>query len=145
MSIKTAESVWHGSLTEGSGHLKTESGKLDTDYAWKSRAEDGPGGGGTNPEELIGAAHAGCFNMALSHMLNDAGHAPEELKTVAHVTFDKVGDGFGITGIKLVLTAKVPGMSADDFQKHANNAKEGCPVSKALSATPIELEATLAS
>ena len=141
MSVKTANSVWHGSLTEGSGHLKTQSGKLDVDYAWKSRAEDGPG---TNPEELIGAAHAGCFNMALSHMLNEAGHAPEELKTVAHVSFGKEGDGFAITGIKLVLNAKVPGMSADDFQKHANNAKEGCPVSKALKATPITLEATLA-
>ena len=141
MSVKTAESIWHGSLTEGSGHLKTQSGKLDVDYAWKSRAEDGPG---TNPEELIGAAHAGCFNMALSHMLNEAGHAPEELKTVAHVSFGKEGDGFAITGIKLVLNAKVPGMSADDFQKHANNAKEGCPVSKALKATPITLEATLA-
>ena len=142
MSTKTAESVWHGSLTEGSGHLKTQSGKLDVDYAWKSRAEDGPG---TNPEELIGAAHAGCFNMALSHMLNDAGHAPERLHTVAHVKFDKVGDGFGITNIKLVLKAKVPGMSEADFKQHAENAKTGCPVSKALSATPIELDASLES
>ena len=141
MSVKTAEAVWHGSLMEGSGHLKTQSGKLDTDYAWKSRAEDGPG---TNPEELIGAAHAGCYSMALSHMLADAGHAPERLHTKAHVTFDKVGDGFGITKIKLVLDAKVPGMDEAEFKKHAQKAKEGCPVSKALSAVPIELEATLA-
>lgn len=142
MSVKTADAVWKGSLTEGQGHLKTESGKLDTDYAWKSRAEDGPG---TNPEELIGAAHAGCYSMALSHMLADAGHAPERLHTKAHVTFDKVGDGFGITGIKLVLDAKIPGISEAEFQKHAEAAKEGCPVSKALKAVPIELEATLAS
>ena len=141
MSVKTAEAIWHGSLMEGSGHLKTQSGKLDTDYAWKSRAEDGPG---TNPEELIGAAHAGCYSMALSHMLADAGHAPERLHTVAHVTFDKVGDGYGITKIKLVLDAKVPGMDAAEFKKHAEKAKEGCPVSKALKAVPIELEATLA-
>ena len=141
MSVKTAEAVWKGSLMEGEGHLKTQSGKLDTDYAWKSRAEDGPG---TNPEELIGAAHAGCYSMALSHMLADAGHAPERLHTVAHVTFDKVGDGYGITGIKLVLDAKVPGMDAAEFKKHAEKAKEGCPVSKALKAVPIELEATLA-
>ena len=141
MSVKTAEAVWKGSLMEGSGHLKTQSGKLDTDYAWKSRAEDGPG---TNPEELIGAAHAGCYSMALSHMLADAGHAPERLHTVAHVTFDKVGDGYGITKIKLVLDAKVPGMDAAEFEKHAEKAKEGCPVSKALKAVPIELEATLA-
>ena len=141
MSVKTAEAVWKGSLMEGSGHLKTQSGKLDTDYAWKSRAEDGPG---TNPEELIGAAHAGCYSMALSHMLADAGHTPERLHTVAHVTFDKVGDGFGITKIKLVLDAKVPGIDAAEFKKHAQMAKENCPVSKALSAVPIELEATLA-
>jgi osmotically inducible protein OsmC len=141
MSVKTAEAVWKGSLTEGSGHLKAESGKLDTDYAWKSRAEDGPG---TNPEELIAAAHAGCYSMALSHMLADAGHAPERLHTVGKVTFDKVGDGFGITKIKLILDAKVLGISEEDFQKHAQAAKTGCPVSKALS-VPIELEATLSS
>ncbi len=142
MSVKTADAVWKGSLTEGQGHLKTESGKLDVDYAWKSRAGDGPG---TNPEELIGAAHAGCYSMALSHMLAEAGHAPERLHTVAHVTFDKVGDGFGITGIKLVVDAKVPGIDAAEFKKHAEKAKTDCPVSKALSATPITLKATLTS
>ena len=140
MSIKTAESVWQGSLTEGSGHLKTQSGKLDVDYAWKSRAEDGPG---TNPEELIGAAHAGCFNMALSHMLAGAGHKPERLHTKAEVKFEKVGEGFGITGITLRLDAKVPGLDEAEFKKHADNAKANCPVSKALS-VPITLEAKLA-
>ena len=141
MSVKTAEAMWNGSLMEGSGHLKTESGKLDTDYAWKSRAEDAPG---TNPEELIGAAHAGCYSMALSHALAEAGHAPERLHTKAEVSFGKQGDGFAITGIKLILDAKVPGMDEAEFQKHAEAAKEGCPVSKALKATPITLEATLA-
>ena len=141
MSIKTAQSVWQGSLTEGGGHLKSQSGVLDTDYAWKSRAEDGPG---TNPEELIAAAHAGCFNMALAHMLAEAGHAPDRLHTVAHVKFEKVGEGFGITGITLELDAQVPGLDEAEFRKHANNAKQDCPVSKALALVPIELEAKLA-
>lgn len=141
MPDKTAEAVWQGSLAEGSGHLRTESGKLDTDYAWKSRAEEAPG---TNPEELIGAALAGCYSMALTGMLSKAGHAPDRLQTAAKVTFDKVGDGFGITKIRLALDARVPGISEEDFQKHARAAKEGCPVSKALSA-PIELEAKLST
>ncbi len=139
MSVKTAEAEWHGSLMEGEGHLKTQSGKLDTDYAWKSRAGDGPG---TNPEELIGAAHAGCFSMALAHMLADAGHPPKMLHATANVTFDKVGDGFGITKILLQLEGEVPGLDEAGFKEHANKAKEGCPVSKALKAVPIELEAT---
>ena len=141
MSTKTASAVWNGSLMDGKGHLKTQSGKLDTDYGWKSRSEDGQPG--TNPEELIGAAHAGCFSMALAHMLADAGHAPKQLKTTAKVTFDKVGDGFGITGIRLELEADVPGLSEAEFTKHANAAKSGCPVSKALSAVPITLDAKL--
>ena len=139
MSVKTAEAEWSGSLMEGKGHLKTQSGKLDTDYAWKSRAEDGPG---TNPEELIGAAHAGCFSMALSHMLAEAGHPPKMLHTTANVTFDKVGDGFGITKILLQLEGEVPGIDEAAFKEHANKAKTGCPVSKALASVPIELETT---
>lgn len=142
MSTKRAEAVWHGSLTQGSGHLSTESGKLDTDYAWKSRAEDGKG---TNPEELIGAAHAGCYSMALSHALAEAGHTADELHTKAEVSFGKVDDGFAITGIKLILKAKVPGIDQAKFQELAEGAKTGCPVSKALSATPITLDATLQS
>ena len=124
MSTKTANAIWHGTLTEGSGHLKAESGKLDTDYAWKSRAEDGPG---TNPEELIGAAHAGCFSMALAHALNEAGHPADEIKTEARVHFGEVSDGFAITKIVLDVAAKVPGISDTDFQKHAEDTKTGCP------------------
>lgn len=142
MSVKTAEAEWKGSLTEGAGHLVTQSGKLDVDYAWKSRAEDGPG---TNPEELIGAAHAGCYSMALSHMLTGAGFPPERLHTTAAVTFDKVGDGFGITGIQLSVDGRVPRIDAATFQKHAEKAKTDCPVSKALASVPITLEATLES
>lgn len=142
MPVKTAEAVWKGSLTEGSGHLKSQSGKLDTDYAWKSRSEDSPG---TNPEELLAAAHAGCFSMQLSHMLAQAGHPAERLHTVGHVAFEKAGEGFAIPKIRLVLDAKVPGISEEEFRKHAEGAKTGCPVSKALSAVPIELEATLSS
>ncbi len=140
MSIKTAEAVWTGSLKEGSGHLKTQSGKLDTDYAWKSRADDGPG---TNPEELIAAAHAGCFSMALAHALADAGHKPERLHTVAKVHFEQVAHGFAITKIELVLDAKVTGLSEAQFKDFAEDAKANCPVSKALSAVHIELDANL--
>ena len=141
MSTKYANAVWNGSLTEGTGHLKTQSGKLDVDYAWKSRAEDGPG---TNPEELIAAAHAGCYSMALSHMLTEAGHKPEKLETKAEVKFEKVDDGFGITGIHLTCRGTVPGADEATFKEHAENAKTGCPVSKALSAVPITLDASLA-
>lgn len=140
MSTKTAEAVWNGSLMKGSGHLKTQSGKLDTDYAWASRAEDGPG---TNPEELIGAAHAGCFSMALAHALADAGHAPEQLHTVAKVDFDQVAHGFAITKIQLVLDAKVPDLSEAEFKQFAEDAKANCPVSKALAGVHIELDAKL--
>jgi len=125
---------------EGSGHLKSASGVLDADYNWKSRAENGPS---TNPEELIAAAHAGCFSMALAHALAGAGHTATQIRTKADVTFEKVGEGFGITGIRLTCEAQVPGIDADTFRKHADGAKEGCPVSKALASVPITLEATL--
>lgn len=140
MPTKTAEAVWNGTLVEGTGHLKTQSGKLDTDYSWKSRAEEGPL---TNPEELIAAAHAGCFSMAFSHILTSAGKPPTKISTSAAVQFDKQGDGFAITRIKLKTVAQVTGLSEAEFQKFAGMAKEGCPVSKALSAVPIELEAKL--
>jgi lipoyl-dependent peroxiredoxin len=129
MSLKTAEAVWNGSLTEGKGHLKTQSGKVDVDYEWKSRGGDAPG---TNPEELIAAAHAGCFSMALSHMLAQAGHPPR---------FEKVGDGFGITQIALKTEGQVPGMDEPTFKQHAEKAKTGCPVSKALASVKITLDA----
>lgn len=141
MPLKTANAVWHGSLTEGKGHLKTQSGVLDADYGWKARSEDGQPG--TNPEELIAAAHAGCFSMALSHILTGAGFKPTKLETSAKVSFEKQGDGFAITKIALDLVAEVPNLSQADFGKYTEMAKQGCPVSKALSAVPISLEAKL--
>ena len=138
MPTKTADAVWNGSLMDGKGHLKTASGKVDVDYGWKARAEDGPG---TSPEELIAAAHAGCFSMALSHMLATAGHAPTKIHTTANVTFNKVGDGFAITGIALKTEGTVPGIDEKTFKETAEKAKVGCPVSKALSSVPMTLEA----
>ncbi len=141
MPIKSADAVWKGTLADGSGHLKSQSGKVDLDYSWKSRAEDGPL---TNPEELIAAAHAGCFSMALSHILTGAGHPPTQINTSAKVSFEKQGDGFAITRIMLSSRATVPGISADEFARHAAAAKTGCPVSKALASVPIDLDAQLA-
>jgi osmotically inducible protein OsmC len=138
--IKTAEAVWQGSLAEGKGHLKSQSGVLNVDYGWKSRADEAPG---TNPEELIGAALAGCYSMALSHMLGQAGHTPQRLNTRADVSFEKQGDGFAITGIKLTLNAQVPEIDEKTFRETAEKAKSGCPVSKALTGTKITLEAKL--
>jgi lipoyl-dependent peroxiredoxin len=137
MPNRTAEAVWNGSLAEGSGHLKSQTGVVDADYDWKSRAEQG---GRTNPEELLAAAHAGCFNMALSHALGEAGHEPRRLRTKAHVSFEP---GKGITGIRLETEGEVPGIDEATFRQQAEGAKTGCPVSKALSGVPMELEAKL--
>lgn len=139
MPLKTAQAVWNGSLVDGNGHLKTQSGKVDVDYNWKSRSGDAPG---TNPEELIAAAHAGCFSMALSHMLAEAGTPPTKITTSADVSFDKVEGGFGITKITLKTTGQVPGIDEAKFKEFAEKAKVGCPVSKALSAVPLALEVT---
>jgi len=138
MPVKFADAIWNGSLMDGKGHLKTQSGKLDVDYVWKSRAGEGPE---TNPEELIAAAHAGCFSMALSHILASAGHPPRQIQTKASVTFDKVGDGFAITKIHLKTEASVPGIDEAQFKQMADLAKTGCPVSKALASVPLTLEA----
>lgn len=140
MPKRTADAVWNGTLMEGSGHLKSATGAIDADYNWKSRAEQG---GATNPEELIAAAHAGCFSMALAHGLSKAGHPPRQIRTRAIVSFEKVGEGFGITGIRLETTADVPGIDAAAFKKAAEGAKSNCPVSKALANVPIMLEAKL--
>lgn len=137
MPVKTAHAVWNGSLIEGNGTLKSQSGVLNASYGWKSRAGDAPG---TNPEELIAAAHAGCFSMALSHILSTAGHVPTSISTSAEVTFNQVGDGFAITKILLKAEGKVPGITEAQFKEFANGAKTGCPVSKALASVPIELE-----
>jgi osmotically inducible protein OsmC len=142
MPTRTADAEWTGTLTEGKGHLKSQSGAIDVPYDWRGRTGEGAG---TNPEELIAAAHAGCFSMALSHILTGAGHPPTSIKTSAKVQFDKQGDGFAITGIALTTEAKVPGLDGPGFEKFAQMAKAGCPVSKALSATPITLSAKLAT
>ncbi|MBA1274966.1 OsmC family protein [Stutzerimonas azotifigens] len=137
---KTASAVWQGNLKEGKGTISTESGALkDNPYGFNTRFEGAPG---TNPEELIGAAHASCFSMALSMMLGQAGLTAERIETKAEVTLDKSGEGFAITTIALTLNAKVPGADEAQFQQIANQAKEGCPVSKVLNAE-ISLTATL--
>ncbi|WP_409314078.1 OsmC family protein [Pseudomonas putida] len=137
---KTASAIWQGGLKDGKGLLSTESGALKQNpYGFNTRFEGTPG---TNPEELIGAAHAGCFSMALSMMLGEAGLTAERIDTAAEVTLDKQADGFAITEVHLVLRAKVPGASEAQFLEIANKAKEGCPVSKVLNAK-ISLDAAL--
>ncbi len=139
MPLKTAQAVWNGALADGSGHLKTQSGKVDVDYTWKGRTGEGAG---TNPEELIAAAHAGCFSMALSHIIGEAGHKPTKINTTAEVSFDKVEGGFSITKILLKTEGQVPGIDEAKFKEFAEMAKVGCPVSKALTAVPTSLQVT---
>lgn len=140
---KTASAIWEGGLKDGKGQISTESGALrNTPYGFNTRFEGVPG---TNPEELIGAAHAGCFSMALSMILGDAGLTAERIDTTAEVTLDKKPDGFEITAVHLILKAKVPGASAEQFTELANKAKAGCPVSKVLKGADISLDATLQS
>ena len=138
---RTASAVWTGGLKDGRGTVSTETGALsEKQYSFTSRFENGTG---TNPEELLGAAHAGCFTMAVSGQLGAAGMTAERLKTIATVTLEKQDAGFTITGIHLDLTAKIPGADKNAFQTAANNAKEGCPLSRALKAVPITLDAKL--
>ncbi len=140
--IKNASAVWRGGIKDGGGTISTETGVLrEAPYGFKSRFEDGPG---TNPEELIGAAHAGCFSMALSLMLGEAGLKPEQIDTKAAVTLDKVGDGFEITASHLTVVARIPGADEAKFMEIANKAKAGCPVSKLLKAN-ITMDAKLES
>lgn len=141
MSIKkTASAHWAGDLKTGIGSISTETGVLrEAPYGFKARFE---GGKGTNPEELIGAAHAGCFSMALSMILGEAGLKAESIDTTAEVTLDKQDDGYAITAVHLVLKAKVPGATQQQFDELTTKAKEGCPVSKVLNAK-ITLDATL--
>lgn len=135
---RTASAHWTGGLKDGKGAISTKSGALSSyPYGFASRFE---GVAGTNPEELIGAAHAGCFTMALSLILGEAGLTAESLDTTAEVTLESVDGGFAITAINLKLTAKVPGTDEAAFNDLANKAKSGCPVSKALAAVPITLE-----
>lgn len=137
---KSASAVWNGDIKNGSGTISTQTGVLDeARYGFKSRFEDGPG---TNPEELIGAAHAGCYSMALSLMLGEAGLTPDQIRTRAEVTLDKVDDGFEISAVHLTVRAQVPGADADTFQRIADQAKQGCPVSRVLKAS-ITMDAQL--
>ena len=129
MAARKADAVWTGSLREGAGTVKLGSGLFEGKYSFATRFEEAPG---TNPEELIAAAHAGCFSMALTAGLGRAGFSPKRVHTTANVYLGKVGDGFAITRIELECEAEVPDIDDAAFQEQAKAAKEGCPISKAL-------------
>lgn len=138
---KSASAHWEGDLKQGKGTISTESGALKANpYGFNTRFEDAPG---TNPEELVGAAHAGCFSMAFSMLLGEEGFTPDSIDTKATVTLDKQDGGFAVTAVQLEMTAKIPGISKEQFEEIANKAKAGCPISKLLKAD-ISLEASLA-
>jgi len=141
MPTRTAEAEWKGNLAEGSGSLKVASGAFAGPYSFKSRFEEGEST--TNPEELIGAAHAGCFTMALTAQLSREKFTPTRIHTQAKVKLEKVGDTFSITRIDLETEAQVPGLDDANFQKYADGAKQNCPVSRALAGTEIHLTAKL--
>lgn len=137
---RTGSAVWSGGIKDGKGAISTESGVLKAQpYGFATRFEGVPG---TNPEELLGAAHAACFTMALSLILGEAGLTASEMNTTAKVTLEKVGEGFAITAVHLTLKGKVPGATPASFEELAGKAKAGCPVSKVLNAT-ITMDATL--
>ena len=138
MPLRKAEAEWIGNLTEGSGNLKLGSGAFEGSYSFASRF--GEGEKATNPEELIAAAHAGCFTMAVDAALTKAGFTPTSLHTTASVRLDKVDAGFEITNILLELEGDVPGLAREEFERFAKDAKANCPVSKALAGTKIELQ-----
>jgi osmotically inducible protein OsmC len=138
---RKASAIWHGTIKEGNGTISSESGVLkDTPYSFHTRFEDSKG---TNPEELIAAAHAGCFTMALSGQLTNANLKPESLDTTAEVTMEKTDAGPTVTRIHLTTRAKVPGASKEAFETAANNAKTGCPISRLLKAAEITMDARL--
>ena len=142
MPIRTATAHWEGTLIEGSGVIRTGKGGIESNYSYKSRFEEGDG---TNPEELIGAAHAGCFSMALSKGLADAGHPATAVDTTASVHLDKVDGAMTVTRVDLVTAASAPGLDQAEFAKIAEGAKQNCPISRLLSpGAQITLEASLA-
>jgi osmotically inducible protein OsmC len=142
MPTNTASATWEGGLRQGRGHFTAGSGAFEADYSFRTRFE---GAKGTNPEELIAAAHAACFSMALSAGLEAAGTPPTRVSTTAHCTVEKVGDGFKITKMRLETRGEVPGLDQAGFAKAAEAAKEGCPVSGALKGNvQLELDARLA-
>lgn len=139
--VRKGSAVWNGSLKEGKGTVSTESGVLtNAQYSFSTRFENARG---TNPEELIAAAHAGCFSMALSAQLGNAGITPQSLETTASVTLEKLESGFTVTKIHLDLTARIPGVDKAVFDKAAADAKAGCPISKLLKAAEITLTTKL--
>jgi lipoyl-dependent peroxiredoxin len=139
--VRKASAVWNGSLKEGKGTISTESKVLsNAQYSFSTRFENGVG---TNPEELVAASHAGCFSMALSAQLGNAGITPESIETTAAVTLEKTDAGFTVTKIHLDVTAKIPGVDAAAFQKAAQDAKTGCPISRLLKAAEITMSAKL--
>lgn len=140
MPTRTADAVWNGDLKSGKGTMKLQSGSYEGPYSFASRFEEGSG---TNPEELIGAAHAGCFSMALSADLGRNGYAPESVETTAEVFLDLSGDGPEIARITLNTKAAIPDIDNDTFQEIAEGAKKGCPVSRALAGPEIVLNAEL--
>lgn len=141
MPVRSAEAEWRGDLKRGEGSMAFGGGAFQGAYSFASRFESG---NGTNPEELIAAAHAGCFSMALAGELATAGHTPTRLQTTAHVRIDSVDNGFQITHIELITQGDVPGIDAETFRQIAEKAKTGCPVSKALASVPeITLDARL--
>ena len=140
MAVRSSEAEWKGNLREGHGTMKLGSGAYEGSYSFASRFESGKG---TNPEELIAAAHAGCYSMALSAGLSKAGFTPTRVHTTASVHLEPVEGGFGITKIELHTEAQIPGINNDTFQQQAEGAKKGCPVSKALAGTQITLDAKL--
>jgi lipoyl-dependent peroxiredoxin len=141
MPKRTANARWDGSLQDGSGTMMMASGAYEGPYSFQSRFQEGDG---TNPEELIAAAHAGCFSMKFSGELGEAGHDPKSVETSATVHVEKAGDGFAITRIELDTRARVPGIEEEEFQRLAEAAKDGCPVSQALGAVgSIEVKAEL--
>lgn len=142
MPTRTAQARWEGKLKDGKGKMKLGSGSFEGNYSFGSRFEDSPG---TNPEELIGAAHAGCFSMALSLFLENAGYTARVIETSAKVNIEKEGEGFKITRIELETEAEVPDIDNEKFQEQAKSAKEKCPVSQALAGTEITLTARLKS
>jgi lipoyl-dependent peroxiredoxin len=140
MPRRRAEARWDGSLQEGRGTMRMETGTYEGPYSFQSRFEEGDG---TNPEELIAAAHAGCFSMALSGELGRAGYEPESIETRATVHLDKANGGFRIGRIELDTKARVPGIESSELERQAEAAKEGCPVSQALAGTEISVRAEL--
>ena len=138
MASRTSEAEWRGDLKTGKGDIKLGSGAFSGSYSFRSRFEDGKD---TNPEELIAAAHAGCFSMAFANALSTAGHPPTKIHTTANVHFGPVPGGFAISRIDLVTEGSVPGIDAATFQKTAEEAKQNCPVSKALKSVEITLSA----